>query len=72
MLFGVASFLLFPMAMSVNDQQDKNDEADDTDNDDDGLVTPQIAHKIDNVLTHTFPIYTTFVEFETDNEAPVA
>jgi hypothetical protein len=71
-LFGVAPFLFFPVAISVNDQQDKNNEAGDNENDDDGFVTPHIAYKIGNVRTHTFPIYTTFVECETDGKAPVA
>jgi hypothetical protein len=44
--FRVASFLFFPITMTVNDQQEKNNEAHDNDNDDDGLVTPHIANKI--------------------------
>jgi hypothetical protein len=45
-LFRVASFLLFPVTMGVDDQQEKNNEARDNENDDDGLVTPHIAYKI--------------------------
>jgi hypothetical protein len=63
-LFGVASFLFFPVAIGVNDQQGENNQAADSDNDDDGLVTPHIAYKIRNVRTHTFLIYTIFVESE--------
>jgi hypothetical protein len=59
------------MAISVNDQRDKNNEAGDSENDDDGLVTPHPAYKIGNVRTHIFPTYTIFIEYETHDQAPV-
>jgi hypothetical protein len=43
--FRMTSLLLFPMAISVNDQQDKNNQADGEENDDEWLVSPHIAHK---------------------------
>jgi hypothetical protein len=70
-LLGLAAFLFFPMAISVNDQHDKNNEAGDSENDDDGFVMPYIAYKIGNVRTHIFPTYTIFIEFETHDQAPV-
>ncbi|MGA2789022.1 MAG: hypothetical protein ABSF60_15995 [Verrucomicrobiota bacterium] len=55
-LFGLASLLFFPMTMSVNDQQDKNNKAGDSKNDDDGLATPNLAYKIGNVRTHVLQL----------------
>jgi hypothetical protein len=63
-LFGLAPFLSFPLAISVDDQQDKNNEAGDSENDDDGFVTPHIAYKIGNVRTHIFTTYTIFIELK--------
>ena len=71
MLLGLAAFLFFSMAISVNDQHEKNNEAGASKNDDNGFVMPYIAYKIGNVRTHIFPTYTIFIEYETHDLAPV-
>ena len=54
MPFNAMTFLpLFPMTVSVNHQKDKNDKAGNHENDNDGLVTPRIAHKIGKVRIHS-------------------
>jgi hypothetical protein len=58
-LFRVASFLLFPMAISVNDQQDKNNQADGEENDYERFISPQVAHKTGQIGIHFRSIYTT-------------
>ena len=63
-LFGMAFFFLFPMAIGVNDQQDKNNEATYCENDNDRFVMPNFTYKIGNVRTHFSQIYTIFAEWE--------
>jgi hypothetical protein len=58
-LLGMAIFLLSPMAMGVNDQQDKNNQADGAENDDEWLVSPHIAHKTGEIGIHFRSSYTT-------------
>lgn len=58
MFFGVAAFLFFPMAMSVNDQQGKNDQSANQHHNDDGLVLPEIPHEAGEIIRHTGLIYT--------------
>jgi hypothetical protein len=65
-LFRVASLLLFPMAMSVNDQQDKNNQADGEENDYERLISPHIAHKTGEIGIHFRPVYTMSWESQND------
>ena len=65
-LFEMASFLLFTMAISVNDQQDKNNQADDEENDNERFVSPNIAYEIGEIGIHFGSIYT--VPTERQNE----
>jgi len=47
------------MAISVNDQQDKNNQADGEENDNEWLISPNIAHEIGEIGIHFRSIYTT-------------
>ena len=58
-LFRMTSLLLFPMAISVNDQQDKNNQADGEENDNEWLISPNIAREIGEIGIHFRSIYTT-------------
>jgi hypothetical protein len=58
-LFRVASLLLFPMAIGINDQQGKNDQAGGKKDDNEWLIPPHIAHKTGEIGIHFRPIYTT-------------
>lgn len=63
MMFGpVLFFLFFPVAISVNDQQHKNNETADKQNQDDWFVVPQLFHEIRKVGTHLISIYTTLAK----------
>jgi len=67
-LFGMALFFLFPMAIGVNDQQDKNNEGAYCENDNDRFVMPHFTYKIGNIRTHFSRIYTIFAEWEMDGK----
>jgi hypothetical protein len=58
-LLGMASFLFFPVAVGVNDQQGENDQAGDKDDDDEWFISPHLAHKTRKIGTHFRPTYTT-------------
>jgi hypothetical protein len=47
--FGVAAFLLFPMAMCVNDQQDENNESTTCQNDEHWTVLPDCGQQVPQV-----------------------
>jgi hypothetical protein len=56
----VALLLFVTMAVRVNHQQDKNNDAADQENDDDGLILPYRLHKIGDIGIHLLSIYTHF------------
>ena len=57
------TFLLsFPMDISVNDQEDKDEKTNQTQDDNDRLVLPYLAHKLKEVRTHGFLTYTILSE----------
>jgi hypothetical protein len=55
---GMASFLFFPVAVGVNDQEAKNDQTDNKYDDNERLVSPHIAHKTRKIGAHFRLIYT--------------
>jgi hypothetical protein len=57
-LFRMASFLLFPMAVGINDQQGKNNQTGGKKDDNERLISPHIAHKTGEIGIHFRPIYT--------------
>jgi hypothetical protein len=57
-LFRVASLLLFPMAVGINDQQGKNDQTGGKKDDNEWFISPHIAHKTGEIGIHFRPIYT--------------
>jgi hypothetical protein len=58
--FLVASFLLFPMAISVNDQQNKNGQSDGEEIDNERFVSQNIAHEIGEIGIHLRSIFGQF------------
>ncbi|MBI3849783.1 MAG: hypothetical protein HY298_05765 [Verrucomicrobia bacterium] len=54
----MALLALFPMEISVNDQEDKNENTSKTEHDNDRLVVPHFAHKLEEVQIHGFSTYT--------------
>jgi hypothetical protein len=59
--FFVAALLLFAMAMSVDDDQDENDEAPDHQQDEYGTIPPDFGHQgpkiCISISIHPLPIY---------------
>jgi putative Ca2+/H+ antiporter (TMEM165/GDT1 family) len=64
--FGMASFLLFAVAMGINDQQSKNDHASGKKDDNEWLIPPHIAHKSGEIGIHCRSIYTAPRERQND------
>ena len=56
---------LFPMAVSIDDQEDKYAETNKAQNDNDRPLVPKVAHKLEEVRAHRFdPTYTLLAETE--------
>lgn len=53
---------LFAMEIGVQDQENKNEKANETKNNDERLVVPHLAHKLEEVRTHGVLTYTILSE----------
>jgi hypothetical protein len=57
-LFQMASFLFFAVAISVNHQQGENNQAGGKKDYDERFIPPHLAHEIGEIGIHFRPIYT--------------